>query len=173
VRFQGSRDAAALRDLLPTYHASVLLSDFEGLPVAVLESMAAGLVPVCLRVESGLPELIRHGESGLFVADREADFEAALTTLASDPERWSRLSQAARAKMEEGFSTPAVARAWAELFGQLVSSPARSTAPGPAARAVLPPPHPELLVEDVRHPGTVRAIWRWLRFGPSIARRPW
>lgn len=169
VRFLGPRDSARLRELLPDYHASVLLSDFEGLPVSVLEAMSAGLVPVCLRIESGLPELIRPGVNGCLVRDREEDFSAAVAGLASDAALWERLSEGARDTVRERFSIQACAGAWEDLFSDLRARPPRVDTP---VRA-LPPPHPELLAEDTRHPGLPRAAWRWLRFGPRLAPRPW
>jgi glycosyltransferase involved in cell wall biosynthesis len=45
----------------------VLLSEFEGLPVALVESMARGCVPVAAEMESGTPEIVRSGENGLVV----------------------------------------------------------------------------------------------------------
>jgi colanic acid/amylovoran biosynthesis glycosyltransferase len=35
------------------------MSGIEGLPVALLEAMAAGVVPVVLSIESGIPELVQ------------------------------------------------------------------------------------------------------------------
>lgn len=169
VRFLGPRSREQLRELLPDYHVCVLLSDFEGLGLAVMEAMSAGLVPVCLRTESGLPDLIRHGENGLFVSDREAGFDATLASLAANPGDWVRLSAAARATMDARFSSAACVRAWTGLFQALAARPPR---PAPAD-AALPPPHPALAAEDVRHPGLPRAMWRWLRFGPPAAPLPW
>jgi glycosyltransferase involved in cell wall biosynthesis len=63
----------------------LLLSDYEGLPVALLEAMAHGVVPVVTRIESGNTQLVRDGENGfvLPVGDM-ASFAARLESLASD-----------------------------------------------------------------------------------------
>lgn len=167
VRFLGSATATELRARLPRYHVSVLLSDFEGLGLSVLESMSAGLVPVCHRIASGLPDLIDHGRNGCFVSDRAADFEATILRLLHHPEEWKRLSLGARTSAEHRFSPAASLGAWQELL--------RALPPRPAASRPfrIPPPSPRLAGEDLRHPGPARALWRWLRFGPSLARRPW
>lgn len=170
VRFLGPRGPAEIHALLTDYHASVLLSDFEGMPVSVLESMSVGLVPICLRIESGLPELIRPGLNGCLVADRGADFDQAVASLAADPARWRALSRGAIETVRAGYSIDACVRAWSDLFGELRARPSHVFS---AAPATLPPPHPGLIAEDLRHPGLARALWRWIRFGPRLARRPW
>ena len=167
VRFLGSRSAGEIKNLLPDYHASVLLSDFEGLPVSVLESMSAGLVPVCLRTASGLPQLLRDGENGFLLADRDQDLDRAVSRLLASPEEWNRMARSARETIHRDFSSDSCARRWCDLLKEI---PAPLAAP--AVRA-LPPPLPALAAEDARHPGLPRAVWRWLRFGPPAAPLPW
>ncbi len=167
VRFLGSRSAGEIKNLLPDYHASVLLSDFEGLPVSVLESMSAGLVPVCLRTASGLPQLLRDGENGFLLADRDQDLDRAVSRLLASPEEWNRMARSARETIHRDFFSDSCARRWCDLLEEI---PAPLAAP--AVRA-LPPPLPALAAEDARHPGLPRAVWRWLRFGPPAAPLPW
>lgn len=169
VRFLGSRPTDEIRNLLPDYHASVLLSDFEGLPVSVLEAMSAGLVPVCLRIASGLPQLLRDGENGFLLADREQDLDRAVSRLLASPEEWGRIARSAHETVLRDFSIQSCARRWCELLGELPSrAPLGASALGP-----LPPTHPAFAAEDIRHPGLARALWRWLRFGPPAAPLPW
>jgi glycosyltransferase involved in cell wall biosynthesis len=69
VRFLGE-----LADTAPVWAAadlSVLASELEGLPYAVLESMAARVPCVATRV-AGVPELLEHERSGLLVPPSEA-----------------------------------------------------------------------------------------------------
>jgi len=171
VRYLGPRSAEQLRELLPTYHVAVLLSDFEGLGLSVLEAMSAGLVPVCFRTESGLPDILIHESNGLFVTDRTTHFDAAITRLSTDPALWSHLSQGALATAHNEFSPSACIHAWEHVFRTLTTRPPR---PRPRSfRNSLPPPAPALAPEDHRYPGFPRALWRWLRFGPTHARLPW
>lgn len=44
------------------------MPDFEGLPLALQEAMATGVVPVVREIESGVPELVHHESKGLVVA---------------------------------------------------------------------------------------------------------
>jgi glycosyltransferase involved in cell wall biosynthesis len=69
VRFLGSRDDVP--DLLPAMDVFVLSSLHEGLSIALVEAMAAGVPPVATAV-GGVPELVQHGVSGLLVPTGDA-----------------------------------------------------------------------------------------------------
>ncbi|MEL6109530.1 MAG: glycosyltransferase [Planctomycetota bacterium] len=60
--------------------------DQEGIPTAIMESMASGLLVVSTR-HSGIPELVHDGESGLLADERDSQgFAAAIETLIDQPE---------------------------------------------------------------------------------------
>jgi glycosyltransferase involved in cell wall biosynthesis len=62
----------AVGDMGPVYRDAdifLLTSDWEGTPNVVLEAMASGLPVVATRV-GGVPEIVRHGETGLLVDRR-------------------------------------------------------------------------------------------------------
>lgn len=56
-------------DLLRIMDVMVLTSQMEGFPNAIMEGMSAGVPCVAARV-GGIPELVRHGETGLLVDQR-------------------------------------------------------------------------------------------------------
>jgi glycosyltransferase involved in cell wall biosynthesis len=64
VLFLGMRDDVP--DLLPGFDVFGLTSRFEGLPIALLEALAAGLPAVATTV-GGVPEVITDGREGLLV----------------------------------------------------------------------------------------------------------
>ncbi|MBE3584511.1 MAG: glycosyltransferase family 4 protein, partial [Limnochordaceae bacterium] len=81
VRFLGERDD--IPELLAESHVFVLASQFEGLPLVVLEAMRAGL-PVVATGVGGVPEAVRDGVTGILVPPRNVEALAeALGTLAS------------------------------------------------------------------------------------------
>jgi colanic acid/amylovoran biosynthesis glycosyltransferase len=130
-------------DVLAQCHGLVLLSDYEGLPVSVLEAMATGVVPICLDTRSGVQEAIEHGVNGLIVKDRGADFLAAVRGLQSDPAKWQQLSLAARETARKRYSIEESARQWVDLLEHLfVRKPARAGFPA-FGTLRLPPPNPK------------------------------
>ena len=79
--------------------------DEEGIPNVLKEAMATG-IPVISTWHSGIPELIEHGVSGLLAPERDAAaLAASLEELLDHPERWPRLQEAARRKIEEEFDS--------------------------------------------------------------------
>jgi glycosyltransferase involved in cell wall biosynthesis len=74
--------------------------DRDGLPVALVEAMSAG-VPVVTTPIAGIPELVRNGETGLLVApDDPAALAAALTRVVEDRPLRDRLAASGRAATE-------------------------------------------------------------------------
>jgi colanic acid/amylovoran biosynthesis glycosyltransferase len=90
--------------------------DRDGIPVSLMEAMAAGAPVVSTRV-SGIPELIEDEREGLLVSSR--DWRALAETLArlfDDAALRRRLAVAARAKIEREFDAAREANKLLELF---------------------------------------------------------
>lgn len=99
----------------------VLPSLWEGLSIALLEAMAAALPVVATRV-SGTDQVLRHGESGLVVEPRDEDALAkALQAVLDDPELGRALGARARATVEEEHSAERAARAYLELYKEVLA----------------------------------------------------
>jgi len=102
VHFLGVQPHVA--DVLATADLFVLPSIVEGLPLAMLEAMAAG-APVVATAVGGVPDVIVNGDSGLLVAPRSADAIAdAVARLAGDEALRTRLALRARAVVAERFT---------------------------------------------------------------------
>jgi len=152
VTLTGRIDSSAVQERLLDCHAIVLLSDFEGLPIALVEGMACGLVPVCLDIRSGIPELVEHGKTGLLVQDRGDGFVRAIGQLRDNPDLWQRLSHAARAKVGRGYSMASVAGQWKQLVERLQQEAGEKHRVQVPGRVDLPPVHPGLAGDDRRWP---------------------
>jgi glycosyltransferase involved in cell wall biosynthesis len=137
-------------------HVLVLLSDYEGLPIALMEAMAGGLVPVCFKIQSGIPELVEDEVTGLLVADRGDGFIAALRRLRDEEGLWPRLSEGARGQIAGDYSLDVSTRRWKTLFENLQSAapPRRGEALQVPRKLRLPDRHPDIdPSEDPRWPG--------------------
>lgn len=107
-------------ELLQAMDMFVLPSLHEGIPMALLEAMAAGL-PVIATGVGGIPEVIEDHVSGILVEPGDA-CGLALTCrrLMHDAELSERLGQAARARIEERFSSRTMAAEVANVYRRLV-----------------------------------------------------
>jgi glycosyltransferase involved in cell wall biosynthesis len=120
VRLAGDR--RDVPELLAGADVFVLSSASEGMPVSVLEAMAAGLPVVASRV-GGIPELVVDGETGLLVDPGRPDrLAAALARLLEDAALRRRLGAAGRARVEERFDVDAFRRAHVELYSRELAS---------------------------------------------------
>ena len=101
-RFLGARHD--VHDVMAAMDVFVLPSLNEGLPMAILEAMALGKAVVATNV-GGLPEVVRHRDSGLLVPAGEPRAIAdACLELAQDREWALRLGARARAVVAQEFS---------------------------------------------------------------------
>ena len=107
--------------LLEKSDALVMTSDFEGLPVILLEAMSRGCIPVVTKTESGMDELVQPGENGFLLPVGEVkSFCEALQKLSSDPTLRTRLRRAAFERIRSGGFTLARAAAdYRKLFESL------------------------------------------------------
>jgi colanic acid/amylovoran biosynthesis glycosyltransferase len=62
--FHGRVPPEQVQPLLQRSQAILLMTAFEGLPVALLDAMAAGVVLVVRAIESGIPEQVHHERTG-------------------------------------------------------------------------------------------------------------
>ncbi len=100
IEVRGWQTAQQRDELLAQSEVFVLPSYFEGLPMAMLEAMAWGLVPVCTPVGS-VGDVIASEENGLLVRPGEIDALAvALSRLVEDATTRARLAERARLSVE-------------------------------------------------------------------------
>jgi colanic acid/amylovoran biosynthesis glycosyltransferase len=121
VRYGGHLETAAVQPHLLQNHIFVLLSDYEGIPIALMEAMGCGLVPVCLNIRSGMTELIENDVTGYLVDDRGDAFVEAIRKLQQDYALWRRLSAAARNRMSSNYSGDVCNRQWLDMLTELAA----------------------------------------------------
>ena len=96
----------------------------EGLPMVVLESMAAGVPVVSTRVE-GVPEAVRNGQEGVLVEPGSAEaLRRGIKRVVDEPGLWARLRVQAYQRHAEQFSDRRMAEQVSAVYDKLLSAPA-------------------------------------------------
>lgn len=95
----------------------------EAFGIVQLEAMAGGLPVVNTALDSGVPFVSRHGESGLTVPPKDPDALAkALQELIAQPERRAKLGEAGRRRVTAEFSKELMAEGMMTLYRQVRSN---------------------------------------------------
>ena len=114
LEFLGERDDVPA--LLKAADVFVLPSLYEGLPVSVLEAMAAG-TPVVATAIGGTSEAVVDGESGILVPPRDPDALAnAIRDLLSSARLAQKVVAGGRERVRRMFSADAVARGVSRIY---------------------------------------------------------
>ncbi|HEV7508831.1 MAG TPA: glycosyltransferase family 4 protein [Thermoanaerobaculia bacterium] len=114
VTFLGNCEAGRVRRLLAGAAALVVPSIYEGMPLVVLEAMAAG-VPVVASAVSGIPEVVQEGETGWLVPpENPRALGRALEDVLGRPEEARRRGEAGRRRVDERYRPFKAATLWRE-----------------------------------------------------------
>jgi glycosyltransferase involved in cell wall biosynthesis len=108
--------------VLDQYHVQDILvmpSRSEGLPVALLEAGASGVVPIVSNLLSGIPDVVEPGVTGFRpeVGDI-AGFAQAIARVDRDRSLLEGLSRAVRARVEGGFNAVTRTAEYQQLFAR-------------------------------------------------------
>ena len=123
VRFHGALDHDRVLEMLPRFHALVLPTRREGFPLAPLEAMAAGIVPVVTRLPGSTDDMIEAGLNGFLAEPNDLDgFADPCVTMAKDYALWRRLSVAAWQTVKDRFTVECMCRTFDELISELYSA---------------------------------------------------
>lgn len=119
VTFAGLREDVA--PYLALFDVYLMSSEFEGLPLALLEAMAAGVPPVATAV-GGIPEVVRDRVEGRLVpfGDVEGLARGAAELLA-DRDLAASLAAAARRRVEKEFSVERMARELEGIYERVLA----------------------------------------------------
>jgi glycosyltransferase involved in cell wall biosynthesis len=158
VQFRGVVTNAEVAGILRQQDVYVLLSDFEGLPLSLLEAMAEGVVPVVSDLPSGLREVVAP-EIGLRVPVGDVQAAAdAIMRLARNRQLLARLSENAMRLARKEYS----AERMVDRFLCLIKELDRNSQP------IAWPPEvsiqqPQLVRHSWLFRGWPRKVRRWLK----------
>jgi glycosyltransferase involved in cell wall biosynthesis len=114
IVFAGFRDDVA--DVLAASDLFVLSSLWEGMPIALLEAMAASCAAVCTDV-GGVPQVLQEGVTGLLVPPNDPPALAdAILRYVNDPEMRRQHGEAGLRWVEEHYSMQAWVKKLEELY---------------------------------------------------------
>jgi glycosyltransferase involved in cell wall biosynthesis len=141
VRFLGTVAPGEVAALCRAHHAFVLPSAYEGLPIALLEAMGQGCIPVASDVASGIPELVDDGVNGFRVPVGDvAAFAGRLASLAREPATRRAMSSRARCTIaDRGLRAADVTDRYQALFEGLWKGVASGRFVRPPGGFIEPP----------------------------------
>ncbi|MDN5344453.1 MAG: 1,4-alpha-glucan branching enzyme [Clostridia bacterium] len=126
VEFTGFVSEAVRNQLLARSQVAVFPSLYEPFGIVALEAMAAG-VPVIVSRTGGLAEVVEDGVTGLaFTPGDAGELARCLVTIFQNPDLAGELSQRARARVEEEYTWPAVARQTMNLYREVLQARANT-----------------------------------------------
>lgn len=156
ARCLGEIPNSETRALLRSQDVLVILSDYEGLPLSLLEAMGEGVVPVVSDLESGLRQVVTE-QTGICVpVGNVAAAADAIGALARDPARLAALSSAAGKLAREEYSAARMGQRYLDLIGAIAK-------PGAVWPEHVSVPAPVELKPEWLYQGLGRSARRWLK----------
>ncbi len=125
VTLAGTRKDVA--DLLAASDVFLMSSISEGIPLTVIEAMAARR-PVVSTAVGGIPELVEHGVTGFLAPSRDdVSLAAALIKLYRNPVLCERMANVAAQRAFDNFSLDGMLNGYRDVYGEVLNGSRRGT----------------------------------------------
>jgi len=122
VRFFGQANDGDLKELLALSTVATAPSTYEPFGIVALEAMAAG-VPLVTSDRGGLIDIVNHGETGLTsYGENPNSLKDMVNRLLASPELAERLKTAAKRKIQEKYTWPAIALKTREVYDEVFAN---------------------------------------------------
>jgi glycosyltransferase involved in cell wall biosynthesis len=125
VVFPGQVPYYRVPQLLADADIFLLTSEYEGLPLSLLEALVSGAVPVVSDLDSGIREAIGTDTGVLIEPDDIDGYAAAILRLDADRALLAKMSLAAMELAKKRFSCESMADRWIQMFSELPGKPAQ------------------------------------------------
>ena len=122
IRFLGRVSNTRVMDLCRSAHLFLLTSDFEGLPISLLEAMSVGCVPVVYDIESGISDALPNGDYGFRVSHGDVvAFALIINGLVEKREKLEEISNRVLDRMIKHFSAIKMAKNYQAVFMNFIN----------------------------------------------------
>lgn len=153
VRFVGYQSSAEVRRQLAHTDVFVMASFAEGVPVVLMEAMAAEVPVVATRI-AGVSELVEDGLSGYLVPPGDIQqLTERLAALLDDPLGRHRMGSAGRAKVERDFNLRVESDRLCRILTNALAGQTSLLRPHPAEQAGAAPAAPVSMVAYAKGSG--------------------
>jgi glycosyltransferase involved in cell wall biosynthesis len=122
VSFVGAIPYEDVPRILDSHDIFILVSDYEGLPLSLLEAMAHGLVPVVSNLESGIADVVDQSNGMLVPVNDVKGYARAITYLDKNRAEMVMKSTFARDRVRNQFSVVAMTRRWMSILATAAES---------------------------------------------------
>lgn len=122
VEIHGRVDRKKVFEELSKAHMFSLVSEFEGLPLSLLEAMHFGCVPILFSIESGVEEIIKDSNNGFIIPrDQDEKYVDAILTLMKNREQLLNFSNRAKKAVSSGrFYEEDMGEKYLKLINQIL-----------------------------------------------------
>lgn len=118
IHFEGRLDVPEVRQRIAHFQAILLMSDYEGLGISLLEAMACSVVPVA-RMIRPITEFVKADETGLLVDASPEQAAKALIRLVNDAELWLHCSRQAGLLVADEYTEGKSYQRWVDHLAEL------------------------------------------------------
>lgn len=109
------------RPYLKAMDIFMMSSEFEGLPIALLEAMSMGCMPACTSA-GGIPEVIQDSKNGLLVpVDHPLQLVDRIAYHLSQPESIARMKRSARETVVSAFDMKKMVRTLEKIYTEVLN----------------------------------------------------
>lgn len=98
----------------------VLVSDYEGLPMTIIEAMSHGL-PIISSDVGGVHEIVKNGVNGFIVPNDSREFVDRIKKVLYDKKLYSKMSQASKMSYDQTLTVDKMVLSYCDLYKQIVN----------------------------------------------------
>jgi glycosyltransferase involved in cell wall biosynthesis len=116
IRFCNPVTNEEVRQIMSQHDIFILPSYLDGLPVAMLEAMSVGLVPVIYKFNEGITQVLTPAEGMIVPSGNKNEFACCIIELYNDKSKLERMSENCRKKAEEEYDIQLCVKKYTALF---------------------------------------------------------